>query len=498
MYTIIASAEDHTKYKIDCEDSVKRELRSYFSFKVPGAEYMPLYKSRIWDGKIKLYEINSSTLPCGLKSYLKRFCDERHYNVIFDDKSVDPIDINYESFDEFYKTLNVTVKKEPVIPHPHQKNAVLHALTNARSVVVSPTGSGKSLIIYLIIRYLLRYCLKAPKKILLLVPTVGLVQQMEADFFDYSKNDKSWSVTKFVHKISAGKEKLTDKPVVVSTWQSVYKLPKEWFDQFEAVIFDECHLVKADSLVNIGKKLTKAWFRLGTTGTLDQTLAHKLSIEGTLGPSVQFITTRGLISKGVLAKLGIDCIVLDYDEQTRHRVKKLKYQDEMAYLVENSKRNDFIVKLCGETQGNTLVLFNYVEKHGKPLYELIKKQYPEKKVYFISGKVDAENREFIRKIIDKEKNAILVASFGTTSTGINIVHLDNIIFASPTKSVIRLLQSIGRGLRTSAIKQTLKVFDIVDDMSWKSYKNHVLKHFEQRIKIYKKEKFDHKVFKIKI
>jgi superfamily II DNA or RNA helicase len=170
----------------------------------------------------------------------------------------------------------------------------------------------------------------------------------------------------------------------------------------------------------------------------------------------------------------------------------------MAYLVENSKRNDFIVKLCGETQGNTLVLFNYVEKHGKPLYELIQKQYPEKKVYFISGKVDAENREFIRKIIDKEKNAILVASFGTTSTGINIVHLDNIIFASPTKSVIRLLQSIGRGLRTSAIKQTLKVFDIVDDMSWKSYKNHVLKHFEQRIKIYKKEKFDHKVFKIKI
>ena len=498
MYTIIASAEDQTKYKIDCEESVKRELRSYFSFKVPGAEYMPLYKSRIWDGKIKLYEINSSTLPRGLKTYLQKFCEERNYYLVFDEKDNKTISLSDYEFDAFVKTLNVTVKKTPVTPHDHQKKAVLHALSQTRTVIVSPTGSGKSLIIYLIIRYLLRYFVESPKKILLLVPTVGLVQQMEADFFDYSKNDKSWSNTKMLHKITAGKEKITNKPLVISTWQSVYKLPKEWFQQFDAVIFDECHLVKAESLVNIGKKLTKAWFRLGTTGTLDQTLAHKLSIEGTLGPSIQFITTKGLIGQGVLARLAIDCIMLDYDDISRNRVKKLKYQEEMNYLVENSKRNEFIAKLCGEMEGNTLVLFNYVEKHGKPLYDLIQKQHPDKKVYFISGKTDAENRETIRKIIDKEKNAILVASYGTTSTGINIVHLDNIIFASPTKSIIRLLQSIGRGLRTSARKKNLKVYDIVDDLSWKSYKNHVLKHFDHRMKIYQKEKFDYKAFKMKI
>ena len=498
MYTIIASAEDQTKYKIDCEESVKRELRSYFSFKVPGAEYMPLYKSRIWDGKIKLYEINSSTLPRGLKTYLQKFCEERGYYIVFDEKDVKNIDMDDGIFDQFFKTLNVTVKGKPAQAHDHQKKAVIHALKNCRSVIVSPTGSGKSLIIYVIIRYILKYLVHPPKKILLLVPTVGLVQQMESDFFDYSKNDKSWSTTKFVHKITAGKEKLTNKPIVISTWQSVYKLPKEWFQQFDAVIFDECHLVKADSLVNIGKKLENAFIRVGTTGTLDHTLAHKLSIEGTLGPSIQFITTKGLIGKGVLAKLAIDCIVLDYDDESRNRVKKLKYSEEMGYLVENLPRNDFIVKLCGETEGNTLVLFNYVDKHGKPLYEAIKSKYANKKVYFISGKTDAENREAIRRIIDKETNAILVASFGTTSTGINIVHLDNIIFASPTKSVIRLLQSIGRGLRTSTKKTTLKVFDIVDDLSWKSHKNHVLKHFEQRVKIYQKEKFDYKAFKIKL
>lgn len=498
MYTIIASAEDQTKYKIDCEESVKRELRSYFSFKVPGAEYMPLYRSRVWDGKIKLYEINSSTLPRGLKSYLQKFCEERNYYVVFDEKDNKSLPLTDIQFDEFFDSLKVTVKKNPVKAHDHQRRAVMHALNACRSVIVSPTGSGKSLIIYLIIRYLLRYCIQPPKKILLLVPTVGLVQQMESDFFDYAKNDKNWSVTKFIHKITAGKEKDTPKPIVISTWQSVYKLPKAWFDQFDAVIFDECHLVKANSLVNIGKKLTMAWFRLGTTGTLDQTLAHKLSIEGTLGPSIQFITTKGLIGKGVLAKLAIDCIILDYDDEIKNRAKKLKYSEETGLLVDNQSRNEFISNLCGETKGNTLVLFNYVERHGKPLYEIIRKKYPEKKVYFISGKTDAENRESIRRIIDKETDAILVASFGTTSTGINIVHLDNIIFAHPTKSIIRLLQSIGRGLRTSVKKKTLKVFDIVDDLSWKSYKNHVLKHFEHRIKIYDKEKFDYKSFKIKI
>lgn len=498
MYNIIASAEDQTKYKIDCEESVKRELRSYFSFKVPGAEYMPLYRSKVWDGKIKLYEINSSTLPRGLKSYLQKFCDERNYYLVFDEKDSKTFNLSESDFTNFFNSLNVTVKKNKAEAHDHQKKAVLHALKTCRSVIVSPTGSGKSLIIYLIIRYLLKYCISPPKKILLLVPTVGLVQQMESDFFDYSRNDKFWSVTKFIHKITAGKIKETDKPVVISTWQSVYKLPKSWFDQFEAVIFDECHLVKANSLVNIGKKLTMAWFRLGTTGTLDQTLAHKLSIEGTLGPSIQFITTKGLIGKGVLAKLAIDCIILDYDDITRNRAKKLKYSEETGLLVDNADRNEFISNLCGETKGNTLVLFNYVERHGKPLYELIQKKYPEKKVYFISGKTDAENRETIRKIIDKETDAVLVASFGTTSTGINIVHLDNIILAHPTKSVIRLLQSIGRGLRTSLKKKTLKVFDIVDDLSWKSYKNHAIKHFEQRIKIYNKEKFDYKSFKIKI
>jgi superfamily II DNA or RNA helicase len=325
---------------------------------------------------------------------------------------------------------------------------------------------------------------------------VGLVNQMESDFFDYSSQDKTWSCKKYIHKITAGVEKETKQQIVVSTWQSIYKLPKQWFDQFDAVFFDECHQAKAESINFIGQKLSKAWFRIGTTGTLQQTQAHRLSIEGILGPAVQFIHTKNLMNKGLLAKLGIDCLILKYSEEEKQLLKKQKYADEIKWIVQNEQRNKFISKLAINTKGNTLILFNYVEIHGKPLQAIIQAEAGDRPVYFISGKTEAETREYIRKVVDKEKEAILVASFGTTSAGINIVNIDNIIFASPTKSVIRLLQSIGRGLRVSKKKKTLKVYDIADDLSWKSHKNHVLRHFEERIKIYKKEKFDYKICSI--
>jgi superfamily II DNA or RNA helicase len=316
---------------------------------------------------------------------------------------------------------------------------------------------------------------------------------MESDFFDYSKNDKSWSCKKYIQKIMAGAEKELNKQIVVSTWQSIYKLPKSWFDQFDAVFFDECHQAKAESINFIGQKLSKAWFRIGTTGTLDQAQAHRLSIEGILGPAIQFIQTKGLMNKGLLAKLGIDCIILKYTDEEKQFIKKQKYIDELKWIVTNEKRNEFIKELALRTKGNTLVLFNYVEDHGKPLAALLEAAGTDRKIYLIHGKTEAESREYIRKVIDRESNAILVASFGTTSTGINIVNLDNIIFASPTKSIIRLLQSIGRGLRVSEKKKTLKVYDIVDDLCWKSHKNHIYRHFEERVKIYKKEKFDYTV-----
>jgi len=482
---------DEVRYYIKAEKGIKQELRDYFSFMVPGAQYMPMFKRRIWDGKIRLFDILSSTLPRGLKTYLQKFADDRKYSISIKE-SEKKLCITPEQLQEYYKTLKVSVKKQAVDMHPHQSQAIVHAINNQRCVIISPTGSGKSLIIYVLLRFL-QSVLKSDRKILILVPTVGLVNQMDSDFFDYSKSDTSWSCKKYIHKISAGADKDTSKQIIVSTWQSVYKLSRIWFDQFDAVIFDECHQAKAESINLIGQKMTKAWFRIGTTGTLDQAQAHRLSIEGILGPAVQFIQTKNLMNKGLLATLGIDCILLKYSEEEKQSLNKQRYPDELKWIVANEKRNEFIKNLAISTKGNTLILFNYVEIHGKPLHDVIQASRGNRPVYFISGKTEADTRERIRKVVDKESNAILVASFGTTSTGINIVNIDNIIFASPTKSIIRLLQSIGRGLRVSSKKKTLKVFDIVDDLCYKSYKNHVYRHFEERLKIYKKEKFDYKI-----
>jgi superfamily II DNA or RNA helicase len=321
---------------------------------------------------------------------------------------------------------------------------------------------------------------------------------MDSDFFDYSSQDSSWSCKKYIHKISAGVDKDTNKQIVVSTWQSIYKLPREWFDQFDAIVFDECHQAKAESINMIGQKLAKAWFRIGTTGTLDQAQAHRLSIEGILGPAIQFIQTKNLMNKGLLATIGIDCILLQYTDEEKQLLKKQKYPDELKWIITNKKRNEFVKELALKTKGNTLVLFNYVEDHGKPLAALLESAKSGRPIYFISGKTEADTREYIRKVVDTERDAILVASYGTTSAGINIVNIDNIIFASPTKSIIRLLQSIGRGLRVSAKKKTLKVFDIVDDLCWLKNKNHIFRHFEERVKIYKKEKFDYKIFSMSL
>jgi len=487
---------DEVRYYVKAEKGLKQELRDYFSFMVPGAQYMPMFKRRLWDGKIRLYDILSSTLPRGLKTYLEKFCADRGYSLHVKETK-NSLCSTEEQLLRFYDSLKVSVRKKDVRMHPHQQQAILHALNNHRSVIISPTGSGKSLIIYVLVRFL-QTVIGTDRKILILVPTVGLVNQMESDFFDYSGQDKSWSCKKYIHKISAGEDKETNKQIVISTWQSIYKLPKEWFDKFDAIFFDECHQAKAESINFIGQKLSKAWFRIGTTGTLQQTQAHRLSIEGILGPAAQFINTKNLMNKGLLATLGIDCILLKYTEAEKQLLKKQKYVDEIKWIVTNEQRNEFIKELALRTKGNTLILFNYVETHGKPLASLIEAAGSNRKVYLIHGKTEAEAREYIRRVVDREKDAILVASFGTTSAGINIVNLDNIIFASPTKSVIRLLQSIGRGLRVSEKKKTLKVYDIVDDLSWKSHKNHVYRHFEERVKIYKKEKFDYKIVSMEL
>jgi len=355
-----------------------------------------------------------------------------------------------------------------------------------RALLVSPTASGKSLIIYLLTRWY-------NERTLIIVPTISLVAQLAKDMLDYGI-----ASDKYIHQIMAGADKATDKQIVISTWQSIYTLPKEWFNQFLVVIGDEAHQFKAKSLTTLLSKMTQCKYRFGLTGTLDGTQTHKLVLEGLFGKQFSVTTTKELIDTGRLAKFSIKALVLKHSEEKSRQCKSYKYQEEIDYLVLNHERNRFIRNLAASLKGNTLVLFQLVEKHGKVLFDMIQSFVKNREVSFVYGDVNVDDREHIRQLTENQTNAIIVASYGTFSTGINIRNLHNIIFASPSKSKIRTLQSIGRGLRLGENKENAVLYDIADDISYKSKSNFTLQHFKERMKIYNDEKFDYKIYTINL
>ena len=472
------------------------ELTEHFCFFVPGYKFMPAYRNKFWDGKIRLFDTRKKTLYVGLYKYLKEFAAQRGYEVLTSDStqygSVEPERLPLD----FGRAPILTANQMPIEPRDYQFKALEHALKEERSLLLSPTASGKSLIIYLAARW---YIEQDPSmKILIVVPTISLVEQMYSDFDDYSSTDEWFNTDEYAMKIHGGTVKGERMGrIVISTWQSIYKRPASFFQNFGMVIGDEAHQFKAKSMTAIMEKCTEAKYRIGTTGTLDGAQTHQLVLEGLFGPVHKVTTTKELMDTDQLAKLEIQMLLLKYKEEHCKEISKLKYQEEIDFIVRYTPRNNFIANLALDQQGNTLVLFNYVEKHGKPLHNILKDKIKgDRKLFYVSGETDVDTRENVRSITETQNNAIIVASLGTFSTGINIRNLHNIIFASPSKSQIRVLQSIGRGLRKST--RNTKVYDIADDLHWKTNKNYTLNHAAERIKIYSKEKFDYELFEINI
>jgi superfamily II DNA or RNA helicase len=478
--------KDEVFLKIVCDRGTAREMSDYFTFEVPGAKFMPAVRNKYWDGKVRLLNVNTMQIYVGLIDHIKRFAEEREYEVLVHDDLEVTEDVPINKLEKF-------LEEKEFKPRDYQTRAVAHAIRNNRALILSPTASGKSFIIYSLLKYY--FAAKLIKKALLIVPTTSLVSQMNSDFSLYHGRQIDYT-----HLIMSGQEKNNpDAKVYISTWQSIYKMPKSYFDQFDIVIGDEAHLFKAQSLTKIMEKLPNCKYRFGFTGTLDGTQTNKLVLEGLFGPVMRVIQTKELIEKGTLAEFRIKCLVLKYNEQTRKQMNKSNYQDEINFLISNEKRNNFIKNLATTRSGNTLVLFQMVEKHGALLYNMIKDEVEDgRHIFFVHGGVDANEREEVRKITETETDAIIVASYGTFSTGVNIRNLHNIIFASPSKSRVRNLQSIGRGLRKGDNKESATLYDISDDLMWKSWNNHTLKHFAVRIKQYNEEEFDYKIYKINL
>lgn len=403
--------------RIVTDASIKQEISDHFSFRPSGYQFNPKFKMRVWDGWIRLFSPFKPILYVGLLPHVVQFCKDRDYQVIVPDGMQDEkIDDNYAY--ELAKEVGCKFT-----PRDYQNEYVVTALRKKRSLSLSPTSSGKSLIIYLIQQH---YFQAFGHRTLIIVPTIGLVYQMAGDFKDYGCNPDD------IYTIKGGVDKNTSAPVVISTWQSLVKQPKAWFDQFRCVLGDEAHNFQAKSLTTIMEKLVDCDYRHGFTGTLksDESKTHQLVLEGCFGQVNRFVGTKDLIDAGTIADFEVKAIVLshkpDARKSFRDALNKLqsgtqKYPAERQYLTNHERRNLFIRNLVWSLEGqNNLILFDLVEKHGRILEPLLRKEGRE--LHFIYGGVKGSDREDIRNLVenDAEKRHDILASYGVFSTGVNL------------------------------------------------------------------------------
>ena len=475
--------------KIEADQGVMRDISEHFTFFADNYKFMQRYKIGMWDGKIRLLNILTGKIYVGLLPRVLEVCETLNYKVVFEDvDDFSPNTITISDLEDWVKTLNL-----PFTPRDYQMSSLHDMVTRKRMVVLSPTGSGKSLIIYMFIRWFLSE--HPNEKLMLVVPNVSLVHQMHQDFEEYSSKN-SWDTEKYCQKVYSGQDKNFQSSVIITTWQSVYKLRPVKFAPFKAVISDECHLAKATSLIAILEKMRNAEYRFGTTGTLDDINLNELTLCGLFGDVKRHVTTKALIDSKHLSPFRIKYITLKYPENECKVVSKMDYMGEVNYILDHEKRNKFLKNLCKHLTGNTLILYTYVEKHGSVLSDILE-DIEGKEVFFIHGGINASIREDIRNDVEGKDNCLIVASYGTFSTGVNIKNLHNVIFASPTKSKVRSLQSIGRGLRLGENKDGCILFDICDDFCVKRKSNYMVKHGNERLKIYYKENFDIEMVNVK-
>lgn len=494
MTVINIEYRDEVNFLVWSDADVEYALDDYFSFFVDGYKFMPKFRAKLWDGKARLYSIIRKTLPVGLYGYLQHYASENGHEIKFiGGKTKIQMGITIDHVKDYADSLQLCARGVPIEIYDYQVEATQVALNDRRRLLLSPTASGKSLIIYVLLRWLLE---KHGFRILVLVPTTTLVTQLISDFGDYSTKN-GWD-TSILQPIFSGFTKNVTSDVVVSTWQSVYKQPGTWFNQFDVVIGDEAHLFAAASLSTCMNKMVDVSYRIGTTGTIKDSKANKLTLEGHFGPVHQVATTRQLMDGGQVSELKIKVLMLQYSPEDRKFVKDLDYQQEMDWIVRNASRNQFICKLTGVQKGVTLVLFQYVEKHGKILHKMFQEMFPEKKVYLIHGGISTEERDRIKAEIATQEDAYLFASVQSFATGQNLPSIANIIKASPSKGKIQNLQSIGRGIRLQEGKDYCKLFDIADDLSHKKKPNMTLVHCMDRIKIYNAEQFPYTMVQIPI
>lgn len=489
----IIKKNESTLY-IEATNRIYGELSNYFSAYVDNYKWMPKFKSGQWNGKVMAFDTRSYTLPIGLLYKLHEFCAKGNYG--YEQNFTIGQIVSTKELQDFVSSLNI-----PFEVRDYQFQAAYDAITKQHLNISSSTSSGKSLLMYIIVRWLM----EQGKRILIVVPSTQLVEQLFSDFYSYGWNN----VEDKVCMIYSGKERLVHRPVQISTWQSVYtEKDIDLIQSYHAVIIDECHNVSnsAKSLNMIAKNAVNACYRIGLSGSFPaENTADWLTAVGATGQIVVYSTYKTLQEQGHIADFTIVPLILSYPTELRIKAYEIgtkeplseteKYNVESDFVYGLECRNNFISKLCSNLKGNTLVLFKKKELHGIPLFNKLKSELKERTVLYIDGDIPVSEREIIRQTMEKKDDVVLVASLGTLSTGISIKNLHQLVFAAGTKSRVKTIQSIGRVLRLNHNKDSVRIFDIVDDLRIKDrvkkifFKNYSYKHYEERMKIYRDNNF---------
>lgn len=472
---------NESKVRVLCDNGIAAELKEHFAYMAPNARYDKRFKNKVWSGLIYLFSPHDRLLPYGLTWEVSKFCKVRGYTFQHDLPVPHKL-YEYEDVEDYLTTLDLHAGGQAITARDYQIESIKTALNRRRLLIRSPTASGKSLVIYGLIRHFLK---EHDQKILLIVPSTHLVEQMYTDFADYSSHDPTFDHEEMCQRLyGAFPSKVVTKRVLISTWQSLQELDTTWFHQFGMLLVDEAHGAQAKVVKRIAEAATNCFYRIGLTGTLKKDPLFTATLVGLFGPIRNVITTRELMDRGDVASLHIKAIEIKYSETLPVWKKMEKYHKEIEWLFAHDRRNNMIIKMVEEMKGNTIVFFNRIS-HGQLLHDMALKMLS-KPTYLIYGATEVDTREEIRGILEGTKDAVLFASYGTFSTGANVKNLHNGVFAAPSKSIIRVLQSIGRGLRNHESKEKFTLYDIGDNLE----KNVTIHHFIERLQIYKDEKFD--------
>ena len=491
---------------VECTDLEFKQLQHSFRKKIKNWRFHPQVKRKLWDGYMTFMD-GAGRIPVGLWHELTIVCKEYGFAVNFDNFDLFRSPYTKEDYFQWVEATSFYDKKgEKIEPRDYQVDAVWSILRYKLSISEIATSAGKTLIMYMVMSFLKHRGLL--KRMLIVVPNISLIIQTYEDFLDYSNKD----ATLKLQMISGATDKEIDpnSEVVIGTFQSLVKQPVTFFDEFDVVCIDEAHFTQAKSVKDTIAKCRNVVYRFGLSGTLDkEDFAERLTLQAYLGPLINKVSAEFLFQNKYATPVQVKIIKLNYlNGETReklHEIRKRRNNIDGAKIldiegklvIESSERLNYICDLVNQTTKNTLVLFHNVKAdYGKKIKDRLLEISNGKDVFYVDGETDIEKREYFKSSLENGENKVLIASFGTFSTGISVKNIHNIVFAESFKSDKIIRQSIGRGMRLHKDKIKTNIIDISDDFTYQGDKNFLIRHMEKRMEIYDSQGFPYKIYEI--